>query len=59
VPALRGPMPERNNKPAALRACGYKPTGYGAVSKKCFSDLNLGLICIVEAKNTVKQTLEW
>src|SRR5690606_21317896 len=26
----RGPIPDRNNKFPALRACGYKPTGFGA-----------------------------
>ena len=29
-PAVRGPTPDQQSKVPTRRACGYKPTGFGA-----------------------------
>jgi hypothetical protein len=41
-PATRGPTPDKKSKSPTFRACGYKPTGFGALEVEILSDELIG-----------------
>src|SRR5688500_15589725 len=46
VMGSRGPMPERNSRSPTRRACGYRPTGFGAASAWIASDATSAVLAV-------------
>ena len=40
-PAVRGPTPDKKSKLPTLRACGYEPTGFGALAALIFPEVDM------------------
>lgn len=46
LPATRGPTPERKSRFPTFRACGYAPTGFGALDEEIVEELLIFYKCV-------------